>query len=68
MNADDVMDNIQDAFLSEEDYRSTVKHIMMLPIPSCDPATGDILYQWNNAESSVDGGRNEYRGSLDASP
>lgn len=60
-------DNIQEAFLSEEDYRAAAKRIMMLPIPSRDPATGDPLHPWINAASSVDGGWNDYRDSLDAS-
>ncbi len=60
-------DNIQEAFLSEEDYRAAVKRIMMLPIPNRDPATGDVLQQWLDAPSSVDGGWNDFRDSLDAS-
>lgn len=60
-------DNIQEEFLSEEDYRAAAKRIMMLPIPARDPATGDVLHEWLNASSSVDGGWNEYRDSLDAS-
>lgn len=60
-------DNIQEAFLSEEDYRHAVKRIMMLPIPARDPATGLVLHQWLDAPSSVDDGWNEYRDSLDAS-
>lgn len=60
-------DNIQEAFLSEDDYRAAAKRIMMLPIPARDPATGEALREWLQAPSSVDGGWNDYRDSLDAS-
>ncbi|NND90428.1 MAG: hypothetical protein HKN42_06155, partial [Granulosicoccus sp.] len=60
-------DNIQEEFLSEEDFRAAAKRIMMLPIPSLDPATGAPLHEWINAPSSVDDGWNDYRDALDAS-
>ena len=60
-------DNIQEAFLSEEDFRAAAKRIMMLPIPGCDPVTGAPLNQWLDAPSSVDAGWNDYRDGLDAS-
>ncbi len=60
-------DNVQEEFLSEQDYRAAAKRIMMLPIPSLDPATGAPLQEWVNAPSSVDDGWNDYRDALDAS-
>lgn len=60
-------DNIQEAFLTLERYYQACKMIMSLPIPDKDPATGDILRQWHEAPSSVDGGWNEWRDGLDAS-
>ncbi len=76
-NSDDVMvvggypegrdwDNIQEAFLSAEDFRAAAKLIMSLPIPATDPVTGDPLKQWRDAPSSVDAGWNDFRDSLDA--
>ncbi len=58
-------DNIQEAFLSDEDFRSAVKRIMMLPIPTKDPVTGLPLHSWIEATSSVDGGWNDFRDGLD---
>lgn len=60
-------DNIQEEFLTEEDFRAAAKRIMMLPIPARDPVTGAPLTQWIEAASSVDGGWNDYRDGLDRS-
>jgi uncharacterized protein YjlB len=59
-------DDIQEAFLSDEDYRHACKRIMMLPIPDRDPATGEPMPEWHAAPSSVDGGWNDWRTGLDA--
>ena len=59
-------DNIQEAYLTPELYRAACKRIMMLPVPDKDPATGLTLHQWHDAPSSVDGGWNDFRDSLDA--
>lgn len=59
--------NIQEAFISEEEYRAAAKRIMMLPVPPRDPATGDPILEWLNAPSSVDDGWNDYRDALDKS-
>ncbi|WP_375174620.1 cupin domain-containing protein [Pseudooceanicola sp.] len=77
-NSDDVMvvggypegrdwDNIQEEFLSAEDFRAAAKLIMSLPIPATDPVTGGPLTQWRDTPSSVDAGWNDYRDALDAS-
>lgn len=60
-------DNIQEEFLTEEDFRAAAKRIMMLPIPGRDPVTGAPLHQWIDAPSSVDDGWNDYRDGLDRS-
>jgi uncharacterized protein YjlB len=60
-------DNIQESFLTPEMFQAAAKRIMMLPIPDKDPATGEILHQWHDAPSSVDGGWNDFRDGLDAS-
>ncbi|MFK7855320.1 MAG: hypothetical protein AB8B79_14450 [Granulosicoccus sp.] len=60
-------DNIQEAFLTEEAFKAAAKRIMMLPIPSKDPVSGEPIASWLEAPSSVDGGWNDYRDSLDAS-
>ena len=60
-------DNIQEAFLTPELYYQACKSIMSLPVPARDPATGDVLHQWHDAPSSVDGGWNDWRDGLDAS-
>lgn len=60
-------DNIQEAFISEEEYRAAAKRIMMLPIPARDPATGEPIREWIDAPSSVDAGWNDYRDALDPS-
>ena len=59
-------DDIQEAFLSDENYKHACKRIMMLPIPAKDPATGQSMREWHAAPSSVDGGWNEWRTSLDS--
>ena len=59
-------DNIQEAFLTPERYYQACKIIMSLPIPDKDPATGNILRQWREAPSSVDGGWNDWRDGLDS--
>jgi uncharacterized protein YjlB len=61
-------DDIEEAFLSDEDYKRACKRIMMLPIPDRDPATGEPMPEWHAAPSSVDGGWNDWRTSLDARP
>lgn len=60
-------DNIQEAFLSPEHYYAACKRIMALPIPDRDPVTGEVMGQWHDAPSSVDGGWNDFRDGLDAS-
>ena len=59
-------DDIQVAFLSDEDYKRACKRIMMLPIPDKDPATGKAMPEWHAAPSSVDGGWNDWRHALDS--
>ena len=59
-------DNIQEAYLTEDAYRATVKRIMMLPIPARDPVTGEPMHQWLNAPSSGEVGMDGIRDSLDA--
>ena len=59
-------DNVQEEFLSEENFRAAAKRIMMLPIPSRDPANGEPIEQWLHAPPSTEGW-NEYRDGLDAS-
>ncbi|WP_439523309.1 cupin domain-containing protein [Marivita sp.] len=76
-NSDDVMviggypegrdwDNIQEEFVSDDDFRAAAKLIMSLPIPAADPVTGQPLTQWRDAPSSVDAGWNDFRDGLDA--
>ncbi len=60
-------DNIQEEFLSDDLYRAACKRIMSLPIPDRDPATGEVMMDWHDAPSSVDGGWNDWRDGLDAS-
>ncbi|MGY3439683.1 MULTISPECIES: hypothetical protein [unclassified Marinovum] len=60
-------DNIQEAFVSAEDFRAAAKLIMSLPIPAADPVTGGVLTQWRDAPSSVDAGWNDFRDGLDTS-
>lgn len=59
-------DNVQEEFLSEENFRAAAKRIMMLPIPSRDPANGEPIEQWLHAPPSTEGW-NDYRDALDAS-
>ena len=59
-------DDIQEAFLSDENYNRACKRIMMLPIPASDPATGKPMQEWLNAPSSVKAGWNDWRTNLDA--
>lgn len=59
-------DDIQEEFLTEKDYKRACKRIMMLPIPSADPATGKAMPEWHAAPSSVEGGWNDWRHALDA--
>lgn len=59
-------DNIQEEFLSREDFLAATKRIMMLPIPGADPATGRPIREWLDAPSSVDAGWNDFRDGLDA--
>ena len=59
-------DDIQEAFLSDENYKRACKRIMMLPIPAKDPATGKPMPEWHAAPSSVEAGWNDWRTSLDA--
>lgn len=59
-------DNIQEAFVSELDFRAAAKLIMSLPVPATDPVTGAPLSQWRDAPSSVDAGWNDFRDGLDA--
>ena len=58
-------DDIQEAFLSDEDYKRACKRIMMLPIPAKDPATGLAMPEWHAAPGSVPDW-NEWRTNLDA--
>lgn len=60
-------DNIQEEYLSIEDFRAAAKRIMMLPIPVKDPVSGLPLNSWMTAASSVDGGWNDFRDGLDRS-
>ncbi|MCY4445125.1 MAG: hypothetical protein OXC02_01490 [Rhodobacteraceae bacterium] len=59
-------DDIQEEFLSVEDYKRACKRIKMLPIPAKDPATGGVMVEWHAAPSSVDGGWNDWCHALDA--
>jgi uncharacterized protein YjlB len=58
-------DNIEEARLDEAGFRAAAKRIMMLPIPSSDPATGAPMREWIDAPSSVDAGLNDFRDNLD---
>jgi uncharacterized protein YjlB len=57
-------DNMQQDGLSEELRRAAVKRIMMLPIPSKDPVTGEPVHEWIAAPSSVDADLNDFRDAL----
>jgi uncharacterized protein YjlB len=58
-------DNMQEEMITEEARRAAVKRIMMLPIPTRDPATGAPIHEWIDAPSSVDAGLNDFRDGLD---
>ncbi len=58
-------DNIQEDHITEEARRAAAKRIMMLPIPSRDPVTGDPMREWIEAPSSVDADLNDFRDGLD---
>ena len=58
-------DNMQEGHITEETRRAAAKRIMMLPIPSRDPVTGEIMREWIEATSSVDAGLNDFRDGLD---
>ncbi len=58
-------DNIRDEFVTSEEFRAAAKRIMMLPIPSKNPVSGQPIQPWLDAVSSVDGGWNNYRDGLD---
>ena len=58
-------DNMRETFLTPDLFYHAAKRIMMLPIPGCDPVTGEPLKQWLAAPSSVDGGWNDFRDGLD---
>jgi uncharacterized protein YjlB len=58
-------DNMREAFLTPDLFYQAAKRIMMLPIPSRDPVTGELLSAWLDAPSSVNGGWNDYRDGLD---
>lgn len=57
-------DNIQQEFLSQEQYRQACKRIMALPIPDKDPVHGEAMHHWLDAPSSTEGW-NEWRDDLD---
>lgn len=58
-------DNMREEKITEEIRRAAVKRIMMLPIPSRDPATGGVMQEWLDAPSSVDADLNDFRDALD---
>ncbi len=58
-------DNVQEARLDEAGRRAAAKRIMMLPIPTRDPATGATMAEWMEAPSSVDADLNDFRDGLD---
>lgn len=58
-------DNMRETALDEAGRRAATKRIMMLPIPSRDPVTGETMQAWIDAPSSVDAGLNEFRDQLD---
>ncbi|MFC0009875.1 cupin domain-containing protein [Devosia nitrariae] len=59
-------DNMQDDHITEDIRRAAAKRIMMLPIPSRDPVTGNPMQEWIEAPSSVDADLNDFRDGLDA--
>lgn len=58
-------DNIREDLITRADFRAAAKRIMMLPIPSRDPVTGEAMRSWIVAPSSVDADLNDYRDGLD---
>ena len=75
-NSDDVMmvggypdsrdwDNMQEEHITLEASRAAAKRIMMLPIPTCDPVTGEAMQEWIDTPSSVDADLNDFRDGLD---
>lgn len=58
-------DNIQEEFITREDFRAAAKRIMMLPIPDRDPVTGKPMTEWIEAPSSAEADLNDYRDGLD---
>ena len=57
-------DNVQEDKIDEQLRRAAAKRIMMLPIPSKDPVTGQPMVEWIDAPSSVDAELNDFRDSL----
>jgi uncharacterized protein YjlB len=57
-------DNMQEDHVTEQERRDAVKRIMMLPIPSRDPATGGPMQEWIDTPSSVDADLNDFRDAL----
>ena len=58
-------DNMRQDGLGEDLRRAAAKRIMMLPIPSRDPVTGEAMEEWIDAPSSVDADLNDFRDGLD---
>lgn len=58
-------DTMQEDHIDEATRRAAVKRIMMLPIPSRDPATGQPMQEWIDTPSSVDADLNDFREGLD---
>lgn len=61
-------DSIQEAHLTEELRRAAAKRIMMCPIPTKDPVTGNVMQEWIDAPSTVDAELNEFREHLEPVP
>jgi len=59
-------DNVQQDKLTETLRRQAAKRIMMLPIPTRDPATGQPMREWIETPSTVDADLNDFRDGLDA--
>ncbi len=58
-------DNIQEEHITEEVRRAAAKRIMMLPIPTRDPVSGEAMDRWIDAPSSVEADLNDFRDGLD---
>ena len=58
-------DNVQEDKIDEQLRRAAAKRIMMLPIPTKDPVTGQPMIEWIECPSSVDADLNDYRDNLD---